>query len=708
MPPHLMITTFLVNGLDCTTEEKLIREQLADIAEIKQLDFNFISEEVTIHHKKMDIQRLLEKFQDIQMPATIKTSDFSNKPAKTQKDFAWLLLGISALLALIAELGAYHQQNITVLLLSLLSIGISGPITFKKGLLSLGKKTITISSLMLIAITGALLIGEWPEAAMVSVLFAIAEKIEHYSINKARNAIKSLIQMTPPQANVKNEEGFWQKKSVETITSGTMILIKPGERIPLDGLIITGQSTVNQSPITGESFPIAKASGDTVYAGTLNQKGALEVHVTHAANDSLLAKITRTIEEAHSLRAPTQRFVDVFSTYYTPIMVLLAILIAIIPPLFFNLPFEAWIYKALTLLIIACPCALVISTPITVVSGLATAAHHGLLIKGGAFLENGHLLRLIALDKTGTLTQGYPSLTDSISLCSELNEAQLLLIAASLESYSEHPIAQAFNHASHQKDLLTVLNFEAIPGYGIKGLVDKTQYFLGNHQLISELGTLNANIEQQLVSLEKQSKSTLILSTTTQILAIYAVSDPLRDTSKQAIDALHRLNIKTAILSGDNALTAHAIAKSLNIDEVKANLKPNDKLTTIDQFINEYTFVGMVGDGINDAPALAKASISFAMGRGTDTALEIADITLMNDNLMLLPLYIQLSRKTSRILKQNIGIAIIIKCIFFIMAMLGITTLWMAVFADMGASLIVIINGLRLLYFKSHRTVTPC
>jgi len=708
MPPSLMITTFCVNGLDCTTEEKLIRQKLANITEIQHLDFNFISEEVTIHHQKMSVQGLLEKFQDIQMPATIKTSDFSNKPAKTKKDFAWIFLGISALLALIAEIGAHQHQNITVLLLSLLSIAISGPFTLKKGIFSLWKKTITISSLMLIAITGALLIGEWPEAAMVCVLFAIAEKIEHYSINKARNAIKSLMQMTPPQANVKNAEGIWQKIAVETITTGTMILIKPGERIPLDGVIIKGHSSVNQSSITGESVPAIKTPGDIVYAGTLNQRGALEVQVKHVANDSLLSKITRTIEEAHSLRAPTQRFVDVFSSYYTPIMVLLAILVAITPPLFFNLPFESWIYKALTLLIIACPCALVISTPITVVSGLATAAHHGLLIKGGAFLENGHLLKLIALDKTGTLTQGYPSLTDTISLCSELNEEQLFRIAASLESLSEHPLAQAFNQTSHPKDLLTVLNFEAIPGYGIKGLVNNIQYFMGNYQLISKLGLLDTTIEKQLESLEKQSKSTLILSTTTQILAIYAVSDPLRDTSKQAIAALHRLNIKTAILSGDNALTAHAIANSLNIDEVEANLKPNDKLTTINQFIKQYTFVGMVGDGINDAPALAKASISFAMGKGTDTALEIADITLMNDNLMLLPLYIQLSRKTSHILKQNIGIAIIIKCIFFIMTILGITTLWMAVFADMGASLIVIINGLRLLYFKSHRTDITC
>ncbi|HAT8174606.1 TPA: heavy metal translocating P-type ATPase, partial [Legionella pneumophila] len=540
---------------------------------------------------------------------------------------------------------------------------------------------------------------------MVTVLFALAERIERYSLDKARLAIRSLMQIAPEDALVKQDNGRWLSLPIEKVQPGAVFKVKPGERIPLDGVVVSGQSTVNQAPITGESMPVTKQIDDAVFAGTLNEHGALEVKVTKASGDTLLAKIGKAIEQAQAERAPTQRFVDQFARYYTPIMVLIAVLIALIPPLVFGYPFYDWLYKALTLLVIACPCALVISTPVTVVSGLASAAKHGLLIKGGSYLETGYRLKLIALDKTGTLTEGKPVVTDFIIYDKSKTKQELLLLAASLDSHSEHPVAHALISYWQQEQpnttLLEVEQFSALPGRGVKGLVQQKQYFVGNHQLAEDNRVCSPEIEQILKQLEEEGKTTVILSNNTTVLALFAVADTLRKTSQWAISKLHEQGIKTAMLTGDNAVTAQAIAKQVGIDEVKANVLPTDKLQAINHLLEQYTNVGMVGDGINDAPALAKASISFAMGKGTDTALETADVALMNDNLAMLPLYIELSRNTARILRQNISLSIAIKGVFFILALAGVATLWLAVFADMGASLIVVANGLRLL--NSHK-----
>ncbi|HHF0579611.1 TPA: heavy metal translocating P-type ATPase, partial [Legionella anisa] len=581
----------------------------------------------------------------------------------------------------------------------------SGRPTFKKGWLALRTKAMNINSLMLIAIVGAVFIGAWPEAAMVTVLFALAERIERYSLDKARLAIRSLMQIAPEDALIKQDNGQWLSLPIEKVQPGAVFKVKPGERIPLDGVVVSGQSTVNQAPITGESMPVSKQVNDDVFAGTLNEHGVLEVKVTKASGDTLLAKIGKAIEQAQAERAPTQRFVDQFARYYTPIMVLIAVFIALIPPLALGYPFYDWLYKALTLLVIACPCALVISTPVTVVSGLASAAKHGLLIKGGSYLETGYRLKLIALDKTGTLTEGKPVVTDFIVYDKSKTEQELLLLAASLDSHSEHPVAHALVSYWQQEQpnttLLEVEQFSALPGRGVKGLVQQKQYFVGNHQLAEDNRVCSPEIEQILKQLEEEGKTTVILSNTTTVLALFAVADTLRKTSQWAISKLHEQGIKTAMLTGDNAVTARAIAKQVGIDEVKANVLPTDKLQAINHLLEQYKNVGMVGDGINDAPALAKASISFAMGKGTDTALETADVALMNDNLAMLPLYIELSRNTARILRQNISLSIAIKGVFFILALAGVATLWMAVFADMGASLMVVANGLRLL--NSHK-----
>ncbi|MGL6029335.1 MAG: heavy metal translocating P-type ATPase, partial [Legionella sp.] len=401
-------TTFFVAGLDCPSEEKLIRKQFQDIPEVEYLDFNFIAEEVTIHHRLSVISELQQRIEALGMEVRPKT-DSAGKPDTNERviDSSWTRLVIAGVFALCSELITYFLSNdwfILSVIAALVAIGLSGLNLFKKGLIALRTKAMNINSLMLIAVTGAFFIGAWPEAAMVTVLFALAERIERYSLDKARLAIRSLMQITPEKAFVKQDNGTWEFQMVEQVKVGSIVKVKPGERIPLDGEVISGQSTVNQAPVTGESMPITKQIGDEVFAGTLNEHGSFEIKVTKASGDTLLAKIGKAIEQAQSERAPTERFVDQFSRYYTPIMVLVAVIVAIVPPLALGYPFYDWIYKALTLLVIACPCALVISTPVTIVSGLASAAKKGLLIKGGNYLENGYKLKMIALDKTGTLT----------------------------------------------------------------------------------------------------------------------------------------------------------------------------------------------------------------------------------------------------------------------------------------------------------------
>lgn len=709
MTTPLIATTFFVAGLDCPAEEQLIRKRLKDVSEIEHLEFNFIAEEVTIHHRLLVIDALQQRIESLGMSVRIQGSSHLVKEGeKRPSDCSWRIILLAGILALFSEIMAYYlnsEFSVWILAPAVLAIALSGPPTFKKGWLALRTKAMNINSLMLIAIVGAVFIGAWPEAAMVSVLFSLAERIERYSLDKARLAIRSLMQIAPEVARVKQGNGQWQTLPSENVELGAVFKVKPGERIPLDGVVVWGKSTVNQAPITGESMPVSKDINDTVSAGTLNEYGVLDVKVTKGSGDTLLAKIAKAIEQAQAERAPTQRFVDIFARYYTPIMVMIAVLVALAPPLVFGYPFYDCLYKALTLLVIACPCALVISTPVTVVSGLASAAKHGLLIKGGSYLEVGHQLKLIALDKTGTLTEGKPVVTDFIVYDTRRTKEELLLLAASLDSHSEHPVAHALVAYWQQEQpnsvLLAIDGFSALPGRGVKGLVEHELLYVGNHQLAEDNNVCSPEVESELKRLEEEGKTTVILSNNTTVLALFAVADTLRQSSQWAISMLHEQGIKTAMLTGDNAITAHAIARQVGIDEVKSNVLPTDKLRAIIQLLDQYKSVGMVGDGINDAPALAKASISFAMGKGTDTALETADVVLMNDNLALLPLYIDLSRNTARVLRQNISLSIAIKGVFFILAIGGMATLWMAVFADMGASLIVVANGLRLL--NSHK-----
>lgn len=701
--------TLFIPQMDCPEEIKSIQGRLKSIPGIEQLDFNLIQQELIITHNLSNLSNIEKALKSLGMTPQIKLEKQALprqvlQQAVSKKD--WLIIIISGILAVTAEiiaLASHEENSLLVITLSIASMIIGGRETFWKGLRSIRHFNLNMNFLMSIAIIGAISIGEWPEAAMVTFLFALAELIEVYSLDKARRAVRALMEIAPDLATVKEENG-WLVKPVSEIKTDAIIWVKPGERLPLDGVIIKGQSTVNQAPITGESMPVNKKIGDTVFAGTLNERGSFEFRVTVEPGDTLLTKIVRIVQQAQSERAPTQRFVDLFAKYYTPTMVVLALLIATIPPLILSTAFLPWFYKALVLLVIACPCALVISTPVTIVSGLTAAAKNGVLIKGGVYLEIGHKLKAIAFDKTGTLTRGKPIVTDIVSL-SHHSEKEILQLTSSLEAHSEHPIAEAII-AEWQKNipensLMAVNNFEAVPGRGVLGIIDDQSYFLGNHRFAEEKSACNEEIEALLNRFEQEGKTTIVLGTDHKAIAILAVGDTLRETAPSAIQSLHKLGLRTAMITGDNPTTAQTIAKILGIDDVKANLLPEDKLNAIDALLKKYKVVGMVGDGINDAPALAKASVGFAMGHGgTDVALETADIAIMEDNLNKLPFFIALSRRTWHKLIENISLSIGIKGVFFILALFGLATLWMAIFADMGASLIVVLNGLRILRFK--------
>jgi Cd2+/Zn2+-exporting ATPase len=732
-------TKFYIAKMDCPTEEQLIRNHLERLEGIEQLGFNLMRGELTVSHRGdgaaaieaaldaigMEPKRIDPPAADGAPGATTpeKTRPAQLEPARVSR-MTWVLLAISGAAALAAEIVALttgEESSPLTIGLAFLSVAAGGRETLKKGWIAIKSFTLNINFLMSAAVLGALFIQQWPEAAMVTFLFAVAERIEARSLEHARNAIRGLMEMSPEMAQVGVGEGElreWRNIDAGSVKVGQVVRVKPGERIPLDGTVTAGQSTVNQAPITGESMPVEKTPGHKVFAGSVNELGVLEVTVTAAQGDTTLARIIRLIEEAQSERAPTQRFVDRFAKIYTPAVVAIAILVAVLPPLLLSAPFYPWLYRALTLLVIACPCALVISTPVAVVSGLAAGAKAGILIKGGVYLEQGHALKAVALDKTGTVTHGKPIVTDVVLLKGQ-TEREALELAASLDAHSEHPVASAIVTLWTRKRMsedacsngeatgccppkaqfLPVTEFASIPGRGVEGKIRGERYYVGNHRLMEEKGICSPVVEAEIERLEEEGKTTVVLASERDLIAVFGVADTLRETSVEAVQMLHRLGIAVVMLTGDNDKTGRAIAALVGIDDVRGNLLPEDKTTAVGKLLTKYGAVGMVGDGINDAPALAKASIGFAMGAaGTDTAIETADVALMQDDLRKLPAFIDLSRRTKRVLAQNIAFSIGVKVIFFGLALAGFATLWMAVFADMGASLLVVFNGLRLLH----------
>ncbi|SCY77524.1 heavy metal translocating P-type ATPase [Pseudomonas sp. NFACC37-1] len=696
------LSSFRIEAMDCPTEQTLIQNKLGKLEGVQRLEFNLINRVLGVTHDLPSDAPIIQAIESLGMQADPLTpgqkSQTNDLPAPAKP---WWPLALSGVTALGAELIHFTNAapNWVVALVALVSILSGGLGTYKKGWIALKNRNLNINALMSIAVTGAVLIGQWPEAAMVMFLFTVAELIEAKSLDRARNAISGLMQMAPEQATVQQADGSWQVQEVKAIALGARVRVRPGERVGLDGDVVAGRSTLDQAPITGESLPVEKTVGDKVFAGTINQAGELEYTVTAAADQSTLTRIIHAVEQAQGSRAPTQRFVDQFSKIYTPAVFALALAVAVIPPLFMGAAWFDWIYRALVLLVVACPCALVISTPVTIVSGLAAAARKGILVKGGVYLEGGYKLDYLALDKTGTITHGKPVQTDYVVLDPTVQSTAPAL-AASLAARSDHPVSRAIANAAVDKQLApqVVDNFEALAGRGVRGDIGGQTYHLGNHRLVEDLGLCSPELEEKLFALEKQGKSVVLLLDATGPLALFAVADTVKDSSREAIRQLHDLGIKTLMLTGDNAHTAEAIAAQVGMDQARGDLLPEDKLQAIEALYAQGHRVGMVGDGINDAPALARSEIGFAMAAaGTDTAIETADVALMDDDLRKIPAFIRLSRQTSSILKQNIALALVIKAIFLGFTFAGLATMWMAVFADMGVSLLVVFNGLRLL-----------
>lgn len=705
---------FRIPTMDCAIEESEIRRALAPIAGVSGLRFDLSQRLLSL---KAEAPPVLEAalaairqvgFEPTPLDASVNAGGEDNT-APIASGLPRLLA--SLLFALLAEALAFFAPDtrpfqLGAMALAATAIGLAGFDTYKKGFFALRVGRLNINALMAVAVTGAFLIGQWPEAAMVMALYAIAELIEARAVDKARNAIKTLLAMAPEDAEVMQADGSWLRQLSGSVAVGATVRLRPGERVPLDGVITQGASAIDQAPVTGESVPVDKTVGDEVYAGTINQTAALEFRVSALASNSTLARIIHAVEEAQGARAPTQRFVDKFAAIYTPAVFVLALAVAAFMPWLMGWTWLEAVYKALVLLVIACPCALVISTPVSIVSGLAAAARRGILIKGGIYLEQARMLKAVALDKTGTITEGKPRLVEFQPIATNIDRTALARLAQALASRSDHPvskaIAQGLLSAAELSDVpAAVQDFKAAAGRGVEGRIDGPNYVLGNHRWIEERGQCSPAIEVALRVHEEAGRTVTLLAGEQGVLAICAVADTIKPSSRQAVAELIALGVTPVMLTGDNSATAQAIAGQAGIAEARGNLLPEDKLAAIKALQQRHGPTGMTGDGINDAPALAQADIGFAMGgAGTHTAMEAADVIVMNDDLQRLPETIRLSRRTRSVLMQNIALALGIKGVFLLAALFGNASMWMAVFADMGASLLVVFNGLRLLRSK--------
>jgi Cd2+/Zn2+-exporting ATPase len=605
------------------------------------------------------------------------------------------------------EGGDGHVFPVLSIVLYLVAILAGGWFIFPKAASSFRRLRPDMNLLMVIAVMGAVFIGEWFEAATVTFLFSLSLLLEQWSVGRARRAIRALMDLSPDTAwLLTGKNGELQETPVEDVPLEATIVIRPGEWVPLDGTVTKGQSSVNQAPITGESKPVAKDVGDDVFAGTINEDGALEICVTKDAKQTTLARIINMIEDAQSRRAASEQWIEKFARYYTPAMIVLAFGIAIFPPMLTGASWSQWLYQALVILVIACPCALVISTPVSIVSGITAAARAGLLIKGGAYLELAGRIQVLCLDKTGTLTYGHPEIQDVIPLAGHTS-SEVLVIAATLESHSEHPIARAILKKSAEQGLKgnAAENLQAIKGKGVEATVEGKPFWIGSHRLMKEKGQETEEIQDRISDLEDAGHTVVALGNDEHVCGLITVADGVRKEAQETVQALRQTGIKKVImLTGDNSNSAGKVATMTGVDEFHAELLPEDKVKAVESQVATYHYVAMVGDGVNDAPAMAAATFGIAMGAmGTDVAIETADIALMSDDLSKLPWLIAHSRRTLRIIKQNITFSLGLKLVFIILAFFNIATLWMAIAADMGASLLVIFNGLRLLGGRNGR-----
>ena len=694
---------YTITQMDCPTEEQIIRNRLGRVKGVRALEFDLMQRRLRVEHEFESDKPIRDALRSVGMDPSEKAVDLDALHRRQT-----VVIGLSLALALSSEAVTWvtgNEAGPPTVVMSLAAIALCGYPVLKKAWASVRTLTLNINFLMILAVVGALSMqflpgGEslWAEAAMVISLFALAEAIESRSLERANRAVRSLMDLTPPTALVRGEDGEFKDALVGEVAVGDTVRVRPGERIAFDGTVVHGDSDVDQAPITGESLPVTKKVGDELFAGTLNGSGSLDYCVTHPAGETMLDRIVATVQDAQAQRAPMQRFVDRFARVYTPAIVGLALLVAVVPPVFGALWRDS-IYMGLVLLVVACPCALVISTPVTVVSGLARAARLGVVIKGGVHLENGARVTDVAFDKTGTLTEGRPAVTD-VEPIDGASRERVLQVAAAVERRSEHPVAKAII-AAHVGPSVEATGFQSFPGLGASALVEGETYRIGNHRWIHDSGYCSTELESKLARYESQGKTTSVIVRNSTPVAVLAIADVLRETTVEAVGALHAIGVRTHLVTGDNEATASTIACAAGVQSFQSEMLPSEKLDWISA-LSKTGVVAMVGDGVNDAPALARADIGIAMGfGGNDTAVETADVALMNDDLRTIPAFLRLCRETATVLKQNIFLSVAIKAAFIVVTFLGYATLWMAVFADMGVSLLVVANGMRLLRFRA-------
>lgn len=701
-------TVLAITGMDCSDEVAALQKVLKPLAGVREVQANLMASKVTISHDdRVGTEQLINAITPTGMAARVAGREKASQTAAPGQRWRTRAVAASGILTALGLLLHWTHTAPESLQNAIYGAAIvcGGWFIFPKALVALRSFRPDMNLLMTVAVIGAVAIGAWSEGAAVTFLFGLSELLEALSVQRARRAIESLLELSPDTALLKIADGF-KEVPVEEVELGATIAVRNGARIPLDGVVIEGTSAVNQAPITGESIPVEKKAGDSVFAGSINGSGSLDVRVTKLFSDTTLARIIHLVEEAQSQKAPSQRFVDVFSKYYTPAVMVLALVVFVVPPLVGAGSWLTWLYRALVLLVIACPCALVIATPVAIVSGLTAMARRGVLVKGGAFMEAVGRLRALAVDKTGTITEGRPKVTKVVRVSAQ-NETDVLRVAAAIDSHSNHPLSEAVVAFAKEQGIPfpRATDYQSHTGRGAEGSVDGHLYFVGNHRFAHELGVCSVQLEEELAAIESEALSVVVVGHKPhadckgEVLGVLAVGDTVRPHASAAIKSLHEAGVKKVVmLSGDNQRTVDAIAKQVGIDEAQGDLLPDQKIERVHRMLREYGVVGMVGDGVNDAPAMAAATIGIAMGgTGTDTAIETADLTLMQDDLSKVSEAVKLGRRTLRLIQFNITFALAIKAVFLILTLLGHASLWLAIAADTGATLLVIANSLRLL-----------
>ena len=691
-------STFKVEGMDCHEEVAILERRLSRLAGLESLDADVVGGRLRIKYDaaKLSASGIAEAVAQTGMRAWLEHEQ-PIEPAGAGRRAQLVIgsgvfLGLGLLLRLVAPTVPTWPLFVLSALFGGIPVGRRAIASARAGLLD-------INVLMVVAVIGALTLREWTEASSVVFLFALAQLLETRAMERARGAIRALMELAPAEAIVRRN-GAELRIPVDDVRVGDVVLVRPGDKLPLDGRVMSGESHVNQAPVTGESLPVQKVAGAEVFAGSINGRGALDIEVTRLRSDSTIARIIHLVERAQAQRAPSQAFVDRFARIYTPIVLVLAIAVAVAPPVLFGAAWGTWFYRSLVLLVISCPCALVISTPVSIVSALAAAARKGVLIKGGARLEQLASVQCVAFDKTGTLTRGQLHVADVVPFNGSTPE-KLLELAAAIESRSEHPIGHAIvRHAlSRGLQVRSAEGFQAMPGSGAEAIVGGARVLVGSRRLFLARGIHSPEMDSSLEELSAKGHSTVFISREGMAIGAIGVSDQPRAAARESLDLLRAQGIRSiAMLTGDTAAAARALAATLGIDDVRADLLPADKADAVAALRQQHGTLAMIGDGVNDAPALATADVGIAMGAaGSAAALETADVALMADELPKISYAVRLSRATARNIRMNIGFSLVLKGAFLVLAITGLATLWMAVAADMGASLLVIANALRLL-----------